>query len=121
MPNLVSITQPSLQILGKTHTLINKNCRNFRSSNDIDMKLGTVTKPDKKNTTTLKKFYDDIVSVNYDVIVIFSFYGSLGTIWNPDFGSMVYDSYILISSSLLSCKTRKQNQKTSNTALILPL
>ena len=35
------------------------------------MKLGPVTKLDKKNTKTSKKNYDDVVSANFDVIVIF--------------------------------------------------
>ena len=61
MPNLVSITCPSLQILGKTQTgvfpisgqsLIKENCHNSRTSDDIGMKLGPVTKLDKRNRTT---------------------------------------------------------------------
>ena len=42
---------------------------NIESSNDIDMKLGPITKLDKRNTTTSKKI--DVILVNYDVIVIF--------------------------------------------------
>ena len=34
------------------------------------MKLGAITKPDKKNTARLKKFNDDDMSANCDVIVI---------------------------------------------------
>ena len=63
MPNLVSITCPSLQISGKTQTgvddfrisgqsLIKENCYNSRTSDDIGMKLGPVTKLDKRNRTT---------------------------------------------------------------------
>ena len=39
------------------------------------MKLEPVTKPNKRNTTTSKKFDDDTVSENYDAIVIFSIDG----------------------------------------------
>ena len=39
------------------------------------MKLGPVTKPDKRNKTTSKKIYDDVMSKNCDVIVIFPIYG----------------------------------------------
>ena len=39
------------------------------------MKLKPVTKPNKRNTTTSKKFDDDTVSENYDTIVIFSIDG----------------------------------------------
>ena len=35
------------------------------------MKLGTVTKINKRNTTTSKKYDDDVVLENFDVIVIF--------------------------------------------------
>ena len=52
-------------------SLINKNCHNFRTSNVIDMKLGPVTKLEKGNTMTLKNFEGDVVSANYDVIVLF--------------------------------------------------
>ena len=41
----------------------------------MDIKRGTVTKLDKKNTTTLKKIDDESASVNYDVILIFPVYG----------------------------------------------
>ena len=36
---------------------------------DIDMKLGAVTKLDKRNKTASKKFDDDIMLENFDVIV----------------------------------------------------
>ena len=36
-------------------SLIKENCHNSRTSNDIDTKLGPVTKLDKKNTTMSKK------------------------------------------------------------------
>ena len=35
------------------------------------MKLGPVNKLDKRNKTLLKKLYDDVKPVNYDVIVNF--------------------------------------------------
>ena len=77
----------------------------------MDIKRGTVTKLDKKNTTTLKKIDDDSASVNYDVILIFPVYGWFGAIQNPDSRLMVFDSYILIISSLLSYKTWKRKLK----------
>ena len=83
MPNLVSLTRPSLQILDKTQmgvfpvsgfllkSLINKNGHNSRTSNDIVIKLGPVTKLDKRNRATSKKFDDDFVLTNYNVVVFF--------------------------------------------------
>ena len=41
-----------------------------RTNNDINMKLGPVTKLDKRKTTTSKNLSGDVVSANYDVIVI---------------------------------------------------
>ena len=67
MPNLVSLTCPGLQKLDKTQTRVflifgflvksfmNKNCHNSTNTNDIDMKLKIVKKPDMRNMKTLKK------------------------------------------------------------------
>ena len=40
---------------------------------DVDMKFGPVTKPDKRNKITWKKFDDDIMLASRDAIVIFRF------------------------------------------------
>ena len=40
------------------------------------MKLGPVTKLDKRNKTTSKKFDDNVMSENCDVIVIFPIFPS---------------------------------------------
>ena len=83
MPNLISLTCPSLQILGKTQTGVfpisrfpddplEKYCCN---SNDIDMKLEPVTKHDKGKKATSNKLDDGIMSANFDVIAIFLIYG----------------------------------------------
>ena len=59
VPNLVYLTRPNLQILGKTHdlwsTLMKENCHNSRTSDDIDIKLGSVTKIDRRNKKMSKK------------------------------------------------------------------
>ena len=60
--------------------LINENCHNSRTSDDIDITLGPVTKLDKRNKTTSKEFDDDIISTDCDVIVIFPIYGQFETI-----------------------------------------
>ena len=65
---------PDTQISGQS--LIKENCHNFRTSDDIDLKLGTVKKLDKRKKTKSKK----IVSANSDVIVIFPIYGQFGAI-----------------------------------------
>ena len=65
------------------------------------MKLGLVTKLCKKNKTTSKKFGDDVMSANYDVI-IFNIYGQFGAIRKPDSGRIVCKIYFFIKSNLLS-------------------
>ena len=61
VPYLVSITRSSLQILGKTQTGVLPisgflaNCHNSRTSDDIDVNLGPVTKINNKNKTSSKK------------------------------------------------------------------
>ena len=46
------------------------------------MKLGRVTKLDKRNKATSKKIDDDVMSANFDVIAIFLIYGQFGAIRN---------------------------------------
>ena len=52
-------------------SLVKENCHNSRTSDNIDMKLGPLTKRNKRNKTTLKKFDVDVMSTNYDAIVTF--------------------------------------------------
>ena len=76
---------------------------------DIGMKLGPVTKFDIRNKT-LSKTYDDVMSKNYDVIIIFPIYGQFGAIRKLASRQIVYKIYIFINSSnLLSYKNCKQN------------
>ena len=65
-------------ISGKS--FVKENCHNSSNSDGIDMKLEPVTKPDKKNKTMLKRFDDDAISANCEVIVIFPIYGKFGAI-----------------------------------------
>ena len=113
MPNLVFITHPSLQILEKTQTgvflisgqsLIKENYQDSRTSDDIDMKLGSVTKLDKRNKRTSKKIDDDVMSANYDIIVFFPIYSQFAAIQKPDSGKIVCRTYISIKNNLLSYK-----------------
>ena len=89
-------------------SLIMENCHNSGTSNNIDMKLGPVTKLNKRNTATHLK--DDTMSANCDVIVIFTIYGLFEPILKPDSGCMVYESYIFINSNQ-SCKKTKNRTK----------
>ena len=76
--------------------------KNSRTSDDIDMNLGPLTKLDKKNKKASKRFDDN-------VIVIFPIYGQFGTIWKPAFGHIVCKTYIFSNNNLLTSKNCKQN------------
>ena len=74
MPNMVTYNLPQspnieqnsegcnsyFQISGQS--LIKENYRISRTRDDMDMKLGPVTKIDNRNKTTSKKFEDDVIS-----------------------------------------------------------
>ena len=68
------------------------------------MKLGPVTKIEKRNKTTLAKFDNDVMSADCDVIVILAICGQFGAIWKPDSRHIVCKTYIFIISNLLSYK-----------------
>ena len=129
MPNLVSITLPSLQILGKTQTelfpisgqsLIKENFHNSRTSDDIDMNLGPVIKLDKRNKTTSKKSDADFLSKNCDVNVIFWIFSQFGAIRRSDSGHRACKGYVSVIVTF--CLTKTENgTKKSLTALTLLL
>ena len=74
-------------MLGKTQTgvflifgfLVNP-LRNSTTSDDIDMKLRPVTKLDKRNKATSKKFDDDVMS---KILASLSFFGLLANLEQP--------------------------------------
>ena len=68
------------------------------------MKLGSVTRLEKTNKTTSKGFDYDVMSTNFDVIIIFLIYGQFGAIRKLDSGCIVCKTYIFINSNLLSYK-----------------
>ena len=65
---------------------MNKYYHNSRTSDYIDIKLGPVTNIEERKKNNLKKYDDDVMSANCNVIVICSIYGQFGTIWKPDSG-----------------------------------
>ena len=76
------------------------------------MKLGPVTKLDKRKRATSKKFDDKVMSANCDVIVLFQIYGQFGAIWEPDSGCMVCNTYIFINSNLFILRKLKTEQQS---------
>ena len=67
------------------------------------MKLGLVTKIDKRNKTS-RKIDDDVRLENFDVTVIFLIYGQLGATRNPESGQIVRKMNISVKSNLLFYK-----------------
>ena len=64
------------------------------------MKLGPVTKNDKRNKTTSKNVDDDVILESCDVIVIFRIFGQFGAVWRPDSGSRVCKIYVFSNRNL---------------------
>ena len=56
------------------------------------MKIGPVTKVDKRNKTMSKKFAHNVMSENCDGIVIFRIFGQFGALRSPDSGYRVCKS-----------------------------
>ena len=61
---------------------------------------------------TSKNYYDDIMSLNYDTIVIFSIYGRFAVMWKPDFGCMVHLSRNFINNEKKKKKTELKKSLT---------
>ena len=60
-----------------------ENCHNSRTSDDIDIKLGPVTKLDITKKKVRKKMDDDVMSENCD-IAIFWIFGQFGAVRRLD-------------------------------------
>ena len=85
-------------------SLMKENWHNSRTSDDIDMKLGSVTKLDDRNKAASKKFGVDVMSENCEVIVIFRIFGQFGAVRRPDSGHRVCKSYVFSNNNLFSYK-----------------
>ena len=73
------------------------------------MNHGPVTKLDKKNKITSKKFDVNVMSENCDAIFIFWIFGQFGAVQRPDSGHRTCQRYVFSNSNLLSKKNWKQN------------
>ena len=75
------------------------------------MKLGPVIKFDKNNVkkrhkqNNVKKIDNDVMSANYDIIVIDPIYGQFGAIRKPDSVCIVCKTCIFIDNNFLSYQT----------------
>ena len=71
------------------------------------MKLGPVTKLDKRNKTRSKKFDIDLMSGNYDVIVIFWIFGQFGAVRRPDSAKVMFS--VIVTFCLTKTGNRTKN------------
>ena len=76
------------------------------------MRLGPVTEPDERKTTTLKKIDDDVISANCDVIVYSPIYDQFETIRKPDSKCMVSNTCISIKVTLYFTKAENRTKKS---------
>ena len=65
------------------------------------MKLGPETKLLKRNKEMSKKFGIDVMTENFDVIVIFLIYGQFEAIREANSGRMICKTYFFINGNLL--------------------
>ena len=86
------------------NSYIKENCHNSRTNDETDMKLGPATMLHTRNKTTPKKLGDDVMSENFDVIVIFLICGEFGALQKPNARRIFCITYIFINSDLISCK-----------------
>ena len=75
------------------------------------MKRGPVTKLDKRNKTTSKRFDVQVMSGNCDVIFIFRIFDQFGAVRRPDSRHRVFQSYVFSNNNLFSYKNWKQELK----------
>ena len=61
------------------------------------MKLAPLSKLENKNTMTLKKFSNNVITENYDAIVIFQMCRQFGVIHEPDSGCSITFNFSLIA------------------------
>ena len=72
------------------------------------MKIGPVTKLDKRNTTS--KNDDDVMSADSDIIAFFLIHAvKFAVTWKPESGCMVYKITFSLTITFYLTKTEKKN------------
>ena len=109
MPNLVFLTRPGLQILGKTQTGV-FSISGFLVSPWHETWTSNLTWQEKKITS--KKIWRWRHFGNCEVIAIFSIYGKFGATRKLDSKRIVCKTYLFINGNLLSYKNRTKKSLT---------
>ena len=93
--------------------LVNVNCPNSWSSDDIDMKLGTVIKLDKRNKTTSK-------NLKVTSLPFFQFMANLNQFgsWIPSDQSVKLKFLLTVTSYLTKTENRTKESATQVTLLL---
>ena len=79
------------------------------------MTFGPKTELGKRNTLTSKKFDNNVVSENCDVIVFFPIYGQFAAIRDLDSGRMIFQTFtfsLIISFYLTKTENRTKKSLT---------
>ena len=76
------------------------------------MKLGPATKIDKRNKITSKKFDDDVMPANCDVIVILLINGKFRAIRKRDSTCIVCKSYFSLTVTFHLTKSENRTKKS---------
>ena len=93
----------NFQISGQS--FIKENCHNFRTSDNIDIKLGPVTKLYKRNQATAEEIDDEAMSANCDVNFFFQIYDQFWAIQEPDSAKLTF--LLIVSFYLTKSKKKK--------------
>ena len=117
MPNLVSLNCTSLQEFGKNQTgvfPISQFLVNHFSSDDIEIKLGSVTKLDKRNRKTLKKFTMTPCQKTITSLSFFQFMVNLEQSGSriPDAQSVKLTFSLTVTFYLIKTENRTKNSLT---------
>ena len=120
MPSLVSKTRPQSSDTGQNsdgeisdfrisgQSLIKEKFHNCRTSHDIDMKLGPVTKLDKRNKKTSKKL---TLTSCWKIVTSLSFFGFLANLEKS--GGRIPDTEsakVMFSVIVTFCLTKTENR-----------
>ena len=73
------------------------------------MILRSLSKLEQRNTATSKKFDDDVMSANCDVIFIFPNQEQFGAIRKPDFGHTILTFSFILTFYLKKSENRSRN------------
>ena len=91
-----------------SQSFIKEICHNSRTSNDNEMKLGPITKLNKRNMAMSKNLTMTSCRQIVSSLSFFQFMAKFGAIRKPDCGRMVCKSDIFINNNLTKTENRSK-------------